>query len=198
LEKYNWITSRESNAFYHTLISRAVFPNSIIEKLLPGFSFTPPEVLCDETTFAELTYYTKPLLLRDTDQTSMAHALEVRVPLLDYRLVDYMASVNQLYRYDSTWSYPKKILVDCFKDVLPEEVYKRKKQGFVLPMDSWIRNELKTYTKESLFDSPLSAYLNGSAVQQVWADFLNQKSYVKWSMIWSLAVLGRWLQKNEC
>ena len=72
----------------------------------------------------------------------------------------------------------------------------RKKRGFVLPMDSWMRKELRTICKESLFDSPLSTLLNGSEIQELWNNFLHNKSYVKWSMIWSLVVLGRWMQKN--
>jgi len=136
-------------------------------------------------------------LLRDSDQTSMAHALEVRVPLLDYRLVNYMAAVNSNYRYSPNQPYPKSTLVDAFKNDLPEIVYKRKKQGFVLPLDNWLRNELKPFAKESLFDSPLTTLLDGSAIQELWADFLHQKSYVKWSMIWSLVVLGRWMQTNH-
>lgn len=181
----------------HSMISRLVFLPDTAKRLIHVTVPLNQFVDLDSISHSELFFYTQPLLLRDTDQTSMAHALEVRVPLLDYRLVNYMASVDKTYRYKANAPYSKYYLVEAFKDVLPNEVYQRKKQGFVLPMDSWIHNELKNYTKESLFDSPLSSYLDGSTIQALWADYLHGKSYVKWSMIWSLAVLGRWLQNQN-
>ncbi len=184
-------------AFSHVAVSRAVFLPDQIAELAKSDSFHPYKSGIDEVMYQELSQYTIPLLLRDADQASMAHALELRVPLLDYRLVNYMAAVNPTYRYLPNRPYPKSTLVEAFKDDLPEMVYKRKKQGFVLPLDNWLRNELKQFAKESLFDSPLTTLLDGSAIQELWADFLHQKSYVKWSMIWSLVILGRWMQTNQ-
>ena len=196
-QKVKTLFELKPSAFSHVAVSRAVYLPDQIAGLAKSDSFHPYKSGIDDVMYQELNQYTIPLLLRDSDQTSMAHALEVRVPLLDYRLVNYMAAVNANYRFSPNRPYPKSTLVDAFKNDLPEMVYKRKKQGFVLPLDNWLRNELKQFAKESLFDSPLTTLLDGSAIQELWADFLHQKSYVKWSMIWSLVVLGRWMQTNQ-
>jgi len=196
-QKIKTLFELKPSAFSHVAVSRAVFLPDQIAELAKSDSFHPYKSGINEVMYQELSQYSIPLLLRDSDQTSMAHALELRVPLLDYRLVNYMAAVNASYRFSPNRPYPKSTLVDAFKQDLPEMVYKRKKQGFVLPLDTWLRNELKSFAKESLFDSPLTTLLDGSAIQELWADFLHQKSYVKWSMIWSLVVLGRWMQTNQ-
>jgi asparagine synthase (glutamine-hydrolysing) len=182
----------------HVSASRAVFlPHQIEELTQTEFKYPFQAELDRSISFEELRQYTIPLLLKDTDQFSMAHALEVRVPLLDYRLVNYMASLKSSFRFDESQSYLKYHLVQAFKDELPEEVYTRKKRGFVLPMEQWMRKELNVFIKESLFDSPLSSLLDASAIQSIWIDFLNQKSRIKWSQVWLLAVLGRWMQYQK-
>lgn len=181
----------------HVAASRAVFIPAQIESLTKS-SLKLPQFLAEtDCSFEELMQYTIPLLMRDTDQTSMNFALEVRVPLLDYRLVNYMASMKKMYRFDKNSPYPKKYLVDAFKDELPKDIYARKKKGFVLPFDLWLKSDLKTFAKESLFDSPLSSLLDASTIQRIWIDYQNGKSRIKWSQVWSLVVLGRWMQEHK-
>lgn len=181
----------------HVAASRAVFIPNQIEQLTKSNFKLPQFLEQTDCSYEELMQYSIPLLLRDTDQTSMNHALEVRVPLLDFRLVNYMASMKSIYRFDKNSPYPKKYLVDAFKEELPKDIYARKKRGFVLPFDLWLKSELKSYAKESLFDSPLSSLLDASMIQQIWIDYQNGKSRIKWSQVWSLVVLGRWMQEHK-
>ncbi len=182
----------------HVAASRAVFlPHQIESLTKTDFEFPFKSSEHSTISFEELRQYTIPLLLKDTDQFSMAHALEVRVPLLDFRLVEYVASLKNEFRYDTNQLYLKYHLVQAFKNELPKEVYTRKKRGFVLPMEQWMRKELNQFVKESLFDSPLSTLLDASSIQSIWIDFLNKKSRIKWSQVWLLAVLGRWMQHQK-
>lgn len=185
------------------LMRRMFLDNEIVD--LGGFyrngsqSNTDPALdkLADELSVScnELYYYTQPLLLKDTDQMSMAHALEVRVPLMDPSLWEAAASVpiDNLYPGRST---PKPGLVNHMNGEIPDYVYQRSKQGFILPMDKWIRGDLKEFTSNGLFETPLPNILNRTRIQLMWDDFLHSSNSVSWSRIWTLSVLGHWLHKN--
>ena len=88
-----------------------------------------------------------PMLLSDSDQMSMAVGLEIRVPFLDHKLVEEVLSMPQRFK---TGSGIKPLLVEAFRTELPGKVYNRPKQGFVLPMDAWIRGPLSEFTNEGI------------------------------------------------
>lgn len=75
-------------------------------------------------------------MLTKVDLMSMANSLEVRVPLLDYTVVDYAFSLPVSYKIDSTGG--KKILKDAFRKQLPPELFTRPKHGFEVPMRKWL------------------------------------------------------------
>ncbi|MDX8407924.1 MAG: asparagine synthase (glutamine-hydrolyzing) [Mariprofundaceae bacterium] len=81
-------------------------------------------------------------MLHKTDRMSMAHSLEVRVPLLDYRLVDFAAKLPADYLIDGNGR--KKILRDAFRPILPESLYHRPKKGFEVPLRKWLIGPLNT------------------------------------------------------
>ena len=81
-------------------------------------------------SISELQGYTSNVLLKDADQTSMAHGLEVRVPFLDHELVDYILSLPDNYK---NIKKPKALLIDTFSDILPFEVQSRKSSRFTIP-----------------------------------------------------------------
>jgi asparagine synthase (glutamine-hydrolysing) len=79
-------------------------------------------------------------MLKKVDSMSMANSLEVRVPFLDYRLVDYVFKLPDNYKIDS--GSTKKILKDAYREELPNELFTRKKHGFEVPLKKWINNDL--------------------------------------------------------
>jgi asparagine synthase (glutamine-hydrolysing) len=143
---------------------------------------------------AELQTYLQSILLRDADQMSMAHSLEVRVPFLDHELVETVLGIPDGHKYPKT---QKKLLVDSFKDMLPSEIYDREKMGFVLPYEHWMKNELKSFCEENL--AHLKAYdmVNFSAVEKRWQLFLKGHPNYNWARMWGLVVLGHWFHNNE-
>ena len=88
-------------------------------------------------------------ILEYTDKTSMAVALEVRVPFLDHRVVE--ESFRIPFDYKLRNGTTKYILKDAFKDLIPAKNLNRKKRGFCPPLAMWMRRELDTY-----FDRHLS------------------------------------------
>ncbi len=133
-------------------------------------------------------------LLRDTDAMSMAHSLEVRVPLLDHPLVEYVARLPGSVKCGN--GIPKSLLVEAMGDLLPAEVVAQRKRTFTLPWEHWLRGPLKddlTLEFDAMAPS-LAACLEAQAVRQVWTSFL--EGHTTWSRVWSLFVLSRWVRRH--
>ena len=84
----------------------------------------------------ETNLYMQNQLLRDTDVMSMSHGLEVRVPFLDEDLLHLTENISPEILFNE--DQPKKILIDCFKDILPRETWNRPKMGFTFPLQEWM------------------------------------------------------------
>src|SRR5262249_35067592 len=139
----------------------------------------------------ELGGYLGNALLRDTDMMSMAHGLEVRVPLIDYRVVEKMLAVPgqlKLRRKEPKW-----MLLDAVGG-LPREVVDRAKRGFELPFKNWLAGALRDRIESALWSPQLTKLLSITAMQEVWSDFL--KGRASWSRVWSFYVLGEWAGMN--
>lgn len=152
-----------------------------------GFAFPT----MSKISIAEMETYMQNTLLRDTDQMSMAHALEIRVPFLDHHLVEYVLQIQDQFKVGQ---YPKNLLVEAFQQELPREVYDRKKMGFVLPYEHWMKNELASFCKENLQSLERHPSFNMNKVNALWNDF-SQSDKISWSRIWGLVVLGAKLEE---
>ncbi|MEE9591609.1 MAG: asparagine synthase-related protein [Thermodesulfobacteriota bacterium] len=125
-------------------------------------------------------------LLRDTDIFDMTNSLEIRVPFVDHVLVEYLAGISVEYKLNK--DTPKKFLIKALHCELPRATMDRPKMTFALPFDLWLREELKDFMEESLFNSTI---FNHNYVKDLWADFLGQR--VDWARPWALVVLGKFL-----
>ena len=146
----------------------------------------------------ELKGYMTNTLLRDTDAMSMAHSLEVRVPFVDTKLVDYVLSLPGEWKMSRN-SVPKPLLADALADLLPRDFLARPKMGFTLPFEKWLQRNLRTEVSSVLRD-PSRVSMSGldvKTVEKVWDDFLQKPSAVGWSRPWSLYVLAQWCAINR-
>lgn len=142
---------------------------------------------------AELRTYLLSTLLRDTDQTSMAHALEVRVPFLDHEFVELLLSVPDEWKMGSS---QKQLLVNSFKGLIPDEVINRPKMGFVFPWEVWMKNELKQFCGDNLNYLDNQQLFHKGAISNFSNQFFKGNPTVTWSRIWPLVVLGYWIKNN--
>lgn len=150
----------------------------------------------NRVSYLETRCYMLNTLLRDSDAMSMAHGLELRVPLIDHVLADKLLTMPGAWKLDH--DVPKPVLVGALKGALPSEIVHRKKQGFTLPFELWLRGNLRPEVEaalQNIVPGPLGPLLNHDSALQVWSDFLNQKT--SWSRIWSLYVLQRWCELNS-
>lgn len=143
----------------------------------------------------ELQTYLLSTLLRDTDQMSMAHALEVRVPLLDHKLIEYLFTLPGTCKLES--GQPKPLLTRSLGDALPQACVHRPKQGFELPFALWLRDSLQEEIRSTFLDQSLNSAspFSPKGLEQVWAQFESGRLY--WSRVWGIFVLRRWLIQNK-
>lgn len=143
----------------------------------------------------ELQTYMLSTLLRDTDQMSMAHALEVRVPLIDHKLVEFLFTLPGRCKLET--GQPKPLLTRPLKDLLPSECVHRPKMGFELPFKTWLM--------ESLHEEIRKSFCEGTSRDEAWPfdpsglrelndQFLGGR--ISWSRVWSIFILRQWMKRH--
>jgi len=142
----------------------------------------------------ELQSYMVNTLLRDTDAVSMANSLEVRVPFLDHRLVEFVGRLPKNAKFRRHTS--KALLVEALSDLLPEEVVHQPKRTFTLPWDVWLRGPLGVRLSQDLSNlaPQLRQYVNPRAVRGSWQNFVIGQT--NWARPWSLFVLNEWVRHH--
>lgn len=101
----------------------------------------------DLQSYFDLSFYMANQLLKDTDFMSMAHSVEVRVPFLDHVLVEYLSGLPAEMKFRG--AYPKELLIDAVRDILPSSVWERPKMGFTFPFAEWSGS--KNWAKDVAF-----------------------------------------------
>lgn len=95
----------------------------------------------EKASWMETNLFMKNQLLKDTDFMSMIHAIEVRVPFLDQELLKAVYQIASHIKFDTV--KPKGLLIESFKDILPEAIWNRPKMGFTFPLQGWLIHNKK-------------------------------------------------------
>ena len=145
-------------------------------------------------SWLEMRCYMASTLLRDTDAVSMARSLEVRVPLLDTPLVEFVSALPEVARRRDGAS--KALLHEAIADLLPQDVLAQKKRTFTLPWEDWLRGPLRKRLEKSFAEiAPgLTESLRADGVREIWGAFLGGKT--SWSRPWSIYVMNEWCRRN--
>ena len=164
--------------------------------LREAYAASRGQELMARVSYAEIRTYLQDVLLRDADQMSMSRALELRVPLLDHRVIEYVMGIPDDVRRPTHTA--KHLLVDALEKPLPASTVGRRKQGFTLPFDPWMRGELRTYCGVRLGARRLGArgVFRPEALGCYWRAFLEGRPHVSWSRLWVLVALEEWLDRN--
>ncbi len=141
----------------------------------------------------ELRAYMHNQLLRDSDAMSMAHSIELRVPLIDHPLVELAAGLPSASKQPAGRN--KDLLLKALPTALPEECWKRAKQTFTLPFAHWLKKELRNEAEAVLVseNSALRRLCRPEALQRIWDGFVADR--VHWSRVWLAVVFARWTQQ---
>jgi asparagine synthase (glutamine-hydrolysing) len=140
----------------------------------------------------EMRAYMLNVLLRDTDSMSMRHSLEVRVPLLDHPLVEFVTALPDRARRRP--GLPKALLAEALGELVPPEVVEQPKRTFTFPWRRWLRGPLGLQVAMRLggITPSLAEVLDREEVHSVWRSFLMGRT--GWARPWSLFVLNEWVR----
>jgi len=144
-----------------------------------------------QMSYVELCNRLPELLLMRVDKISMAHSIEARAPFLDYRLSAYALSLPQRLKIRNGES--KAVLKRAVSPFLPAEILQRKKQGFRVPLDIWLRSELAPWGEELLAHSALRALgvFNFDEINRMWSAHRSGREDHSFDL-WCLLNLAVW------
>jgi asparagine synthase (glutamine-hydrolysing) len=171
----------------------AVQDTDSFDLLFEKFGETDAESFLDKSLYADVAMYLPDNLLVKVDVASMASSLEARSPFLDHKFMEFVARIpSQLKLKGRTCKY---ILKKALTNFLPNEVLYRKKMGFAVPIDHWLRNDLRDMAYDMLLSqkSLQRGYFRKNALQRM----LDEHVSGEWnwhSHIWNLLILELWHQ----
>lgn len=142
---------------------------------------------------SDLRSYLNNDILVKVDRASMAHALEVRAPFLDREFSDFMLSLPVSYTAHST---RKRILHHLGKELLPAQIYQRRKMGFGVPLAHWYRDAWFEKSRHLLGDSQLlNELFNGAGITKLLDD--HRKGHADNSyQLFALTMLALWAERS--
>ena len=152
----------------------------------------------EQQALFDMKYYLKDDLLVKVDRASMRHSLEARVPLLDYRIVEFSLNLSSSLKYRNGES--KYLLKKLLYQHIPQELFNRPKWGFGIPLGKWLRGGLRNYMHDLLSDSSLreTGLLNPIQVNILIRRFENGEEHL-YNRLWLLMMLQQWAlaEKSE-
>ena len=133
-------------------------------------------------------------ILVKVDRMSMANSLEVRAPLLDYKVMEYAASIPSNFKFKE--GEKKHILKEAFKPLLTDEILYRKKMGFSVPLADWLKKDIKGIAEDALFasNSGLSNFFDIAELKVLWQQHQNGSHNFS-NELWSFLMFELWWQR---
>jgi len=151
--------------------------------------------IINRALFADLKIDLPDNLLTLTDRMSMAQSLEVRVPFLDHKLLEFMATIPPEFKLRG---FSKKFfLKKAFEDILPKDILYKRKQGFTIPLALWFRSELKDFVQATLSKDRVEriGFLNYDALSEMLEKHFRAKENYH-CQIWTFMMFVLWYEAN--
>lgn len=159
-------------------------------------SFPRPDELVKQMQLWDLLSYLPDDILTKVDRASMAVSLEVRVPFLDHRVVEFAARIPT--EMNMKQNQGKQLLRHILRKYVPDELTDRPKMGFGVPVERWLKNELRDWV-ESLLDERLlreQEYLDAGMVRSMWRSYV--QGDVNWTRyLWGIVMFQAWLARQK-
>jgi asparagine synthase (glutamine-hydrolysing) len=182
--------SRLKKSLYSKDFAAEICENDIEPPTHALFERVNEKPLLDRMLYVDTKTWLPNDLLVKADKMTMATSVELRVPLLDYQVLEFAALSPQSFKVRG-WS-TKRILKAALQESVPREILNRKKTGFPTPYESWLKNGLRSFIEDVLLDPKSNGrgYFNKNGVAKILSVNLNDGSCPK--EIFSLLVLELW------
>jgi len=172
-----------------------------IDCLLGSKYFSQDRKVCQGDNITKTLYLdVKGLLPNDmltkVDRASMYNSLEVRVPFLNHKLVEFAFTLPSRFKINK--NHQKYILKETFKDILPDTIINRPKSGFEVPISDWLRKDLRFLLGEYLSEAKVKSQglFNYSVMKQMVDQHMSKKKDYSWSL-WNLITFQCWYYNNN-
>jgi asparagine synthase (glutamine-hydrolysing) len=149
----------------------------------------------EQQSLWDFNYYLSDDLLVKVDRASMQYSLETRVPLLDYKIIEFAFNLDSELKVKNKTA--KYLLKEVLYDYLPRAVFERKKWGFAIPLQKWLRTDLRylveKYTSRQVIER--HNLVQYAAVEKIKAQYSLGRDYL-FNRLWVIIVLHWWLEEN--
>ncbi len=165
--------------------------------------FPKPMFLLDEREFdspisvataMDYVNYMPDDILVKVDRATMSVSLEGRDPLLDHRIIEYAAQLPISYKFDN--GNKKRIYKDILYQYIPKEMMERPKSGFMMPVDAWLRGDLRYLLEENLGSTLNAAFFHVDKVKEMKDLYLEGKLGHENKVIWRILAFQLWQKIN--
>lgn len=189
------------SAFYETWKQKLFNPE--VNKALSSYSSSelfhrfydraPAEDHLSKLQYVDIKTYLCEDILTKVDRASMAVSLEVRCPILDHKFMEYVARIPSKHKLNGKDG--KHIFKKALKRYLPDSVLYRRKMGFGVPIQEWLRTDVSGYARELILDGNASQNLfQKPFLNRIWKE--HQRGIRNWSTeLWTVMMLNLW-EKN--
>ena len=150
--------------------------------------------LTEEMMYKDAMMYLPDDILTKVDRASMAASLESRAPFLDHRIIEFAWRLP--LQMKAAKGEGKRLLKDLLYKYVPNELVKRPKMGFTVPIDTWLRGPLKSWAESLLNESKIrrEGFLNYHLVREKWEEHISGKRNWQY-LLWDLLIFQSWYER---
>jgi len=200
LYKYASILQCNTVHKLYNRLTRLYFPDDFVHGVnyinkceIPWFESTNP--VSKMMILDTLGYLTDDILTK-VDRAAMANSLETRMPLLDQNIFEFAWRLPQQYKIRNNEG--KWLLRQVLYDYVPKELIERPKMGFGIPVDDWLRDELKEWAGDTLSSNSVNSngFLNSHYIDILWSEHINRDRN-RGSEIWTVLMFEDWINSSK-
>jgi len=188
-QRYTGVSRGLSPGTKHRLLPG--LDDSLLHSLYASYAKNDAASPLDRMLYQDLKIWLPDNLLMKADKMTMATGLELRVPFLDHRLVEFTFTLPQTLKI--RYGQGKFLLRRAMADVLPDTILKRPKKGFPVPTEFWLRSQLRDFVRDSLLgpDSACRQFFSYPVLEQIISE---NEARVAWRHqdVWTLLIFEFW------
>ena len=142
----------------------------------------------------QITYMSDDILTK-VDRAAMANSLETRIPFLDRRVIELSWRIPMKMKIDGAQG--KLILKNILYQYVPKKLIERPKAGFGVPLDRWLREDLKDWASDLLSEQKIKqqGFIDSKQVKKIWSEHLSGRGNWQYHL-WDILMFQSWQEKH--